>query len=68
MMTTKLNNVYASLNYAQKALGEYETILLACDSHLRNYLRMLERDDYDPHAVDKMKGVNAVLKDIKEVL
>ena len=35
---------------------------LEIESMLKDYLRKLERDDYDPNAISKMKAVNKALK------
>lgn len=33
---------------------------------LKDYFRKLERDDYDPRAVEKMKAVNRVLDELQK--
>lgn len=58
--------MHESVNNIVNRMERMESLKLSVIFHLKNYLRMLETDDFDTHAVDKMKDVNDLISKLQE--
>ena len=58
--------IHDSINNIIERSQRMEGLKLSVVFHLKDYLRKLETDDFDPRAVDKMKAVNELIKELQE--
>ena len=58
--------MHEGVNNIIDRMNRMDALKMSAVFHLKNYVKKLETDDYDPNAVDKMKAVNELIKELQE--